>query len=282
MQIKCDNVTAEFMVIDKKIADEFLLLNVKNRPLNKKRIDKYVKDMKTNYWSMNGDAIRFCDDGTLIDGQHRLTAISQANYSSQFLVIRNIKSRDKRTIDSGASRTGANVLAMFAGLSQRDSSTLSRAISRLIAYQNGRSAGLDIASIKANISLSEIEKFYEENGQTLNKALAFIAKAEANSVTIMPRSDSVFLYFIFHEKNEMMAEDFMFKVISGLGIDVNTNEHLYRLILTKRLNKTLKLSPAEIIYTGIKAWNKTREEGIWKREGALIFDHIKERPMFAK
>lgn len=65
--------------ISPRLASSFLLNNKANRPISKCTVDAYARDMLNNKWSSNtGTAISIAKDGSLLDGQHRLSAIVQS------------------------------------------------------------------------------------------------------------------------------------------------------------------------------------------------------------
>lgn len=83
-----------------------------NRPINEMRVRNYVHDMLTGAWSDNGETIKFNTQGELIDGQHRLTAIVKAGVSIWTWVARDVDKNAFWTVDTGAIRTGAQIMKM--------------------------------------------------------------------------------------------------------------------------------------------------------------------------
>lgn len=263
-------VTAQFEDIGPSLAQSFLEKNLNNRRADKNRIAKYVADMKSGYWCFNGDAIRFDKSGNLIDGQHRLLSIIKADKSFTFLVIRNVIEESKRTIDTGKARSGGDVLSLFAGVGARDAGVLSAAISTLLLYKKG--IGITGGSgNSSHTSNSCIEIFYKENYLKLQDSLNFVNSVTDHHMMLLSRSEALFLHYIFSEINKDNANLFIEKVITGASIAMNSNEYLYRSILTKRALKTLKIKKSEVIFTGIKAWNRNKKGGVYSSEGNLKF-----------
>ncbi|MBT2429406.1 hypothetical protein J7F02_28270 [Streptomyces sp. ISL-112] len=101
-------ITVELVDVTPELAQHWLLKNVKNRNLRKGIVSQYGRDMIAREWTINGSTIVFADDGTLIDGQHRLNAIAACDVpgiSFPTLVVRGVAERVKRTIDGGSKRT---------------------------------------------------------------------------------------------------------------------------------------------------------------------------------
>lgn len=76
--------------ITPEMASDYLKNNAINRRLNPYRAKQYADDMKSGNWQLNGEAIGFYADGSLANGQHRLTGITIANTPVLCSVFRNI------------------------------------------------------------------------------------------------------------------------------------------------------------------------------------------------
>lgn len=87
------------------IALEYLKANVSNyRKLSKSRVALYAKDMSEGRWQLNGQTIVFAENGTLLDGQHRLAAIVQSKKPVKIAIVRGI-SNNVKLFDVGGNRT---------------------------------------------------------------------------------------------------------------------------------------------------------------------------------
>lgn len=79
---------SKIITVTPKLAKRMIEYNFKgNRKINKRIVDQYAKDMSTGRW--NTDAcppISLAEDGTLMDGQHRLYAVIKANVAVQMEV----------------------------------------------------------------------------------------------------------------------------------------------------------------------------------------------------
>lgn len=105
------------MKIEKKtitpiMASEYLERNVFNRNLKSIVVDSYARDMRNGKWALNGDTIRFDENGTLIDGQHRLAACIKAGVPFETFVVTGLPHSVFDTIDNGATRTGGDIFKL--------------------------------------------------------------------------------------------------------------------------------------------------------------------------
>lgn len=151
--------TAEFVFITPELASEWLGANVTNRNLSKLLVNKYARDYAEGRWKLNGATISFAADDDLLDAQHRLHAIIQAQTinpdfaGAETLVVRGLDADARVTIDAGRIRSVADELHMK-GLPQPQ---LAGAAARIaINYLAG-------ARLEMPRSKPEVMAFIEEN-----------------------------------------------------------------------------------------------------------------------
>lgn len=94
------------------LAREMLAHNEHNRKLNDRVVSEYARDMHAGSWHLNGEAIQIAADGTLLNGQHRLSAVILADVAVEFLVVSGLPRSAQDTIDTGRKRTVMDVLSM--------------------------------------------------------------------------------------------------------------------------------------------------------------------------
>lgn len=97
-------ITAKEVLVTPDLAREMLTHNKVNRPLIEKWIKKYARDMQAGKWERSGQGIIFDEDGLLVDGQNRLTALIRTGLSLRMLVIRNVQ-RGCYHMDTGRCRS---------------------------------------------------------------------------------------------------------------------------------------------------------------------------------
>ncbi len=97
-------VDTQIVTITPELAEEWLGKNSHNRPIRNRKVEELKQVILRGEWMMNGDAIRFDQRGTLIDGQHRLWAISLAGKPVPSLVVTGLPAETQLTIDYGTKR----------------------------------------------------------------------------------------------------------------------------------------------------------------------------------
>lgn len=101
-------------VITPAIAREYLKKNTdRNRKLSKKVVENYAATMREGNWYATHQGIAFNNKGELIDGQHRLKAIIEANVPVVMNVTRGVESENGfYAVDIGRKRTMADTINM--------------------------------------------------------------------------------------------------------------------------------------------------------------------------
>ena len=88
-----------------ELAKKYIQHNVRNiRPIIPNVVKKYAESMKNGTFEMNGETIKFYENGDLFDGQHRLMAIIESGIPQEIIVVRGIN--DNITVtDVGSGRS---------------------------------------------------------------------------------------------------------------------------------------------------------------------------------
>lgn len=107
-----------------ELAKKWLAQNTHNRNLRERVINSYAADMRDGNWVEDGQSLKFAKGnavllenplitgGPLLDGQHRLSAIAEANVTVRMLVVSNLDDTTQETMDTGAKRTLSDVLKL--------------------------------------------------------------------------------------------------------------------------------------------------------------------------
>lgn len=84
--------------------------NESNRNLNEKTVTMFAREMREGRWGLTHQGIAFYDDGTLADGQHRLSAVVVSDCPTEFLVTYGTKRESSMFMDTGRARSVADVV----------------------------------------------------------------------------------------------------------------------------------------------------------------------------
>jgi len=94
--------------VSPEIATDYLSTSNGNRRISPGRVDAYARDMQMRRWYI-GETIKFDNDGSLIDGHHRLNAVIAYGSSVPMLVTRGLPPESIRGIDLGQARNAAQI-----------------------------------------------------------------------------------------------------------------------------------------------------------------------------
>lgn len=105
-----------FTEVTPELAAKWLNQNTNNRRIRRAFVDELVKKIQNNQWVENTpDHIAFYDDGTLANGQHRLTAIAEAGVPVYTKIEYNIPRDAAICIDAGKKRTFSDNVQIVLG-----------------------------------------------------------------------------------------------------------------------------------------------------------------------
>lgn len=175
---------AEWEFIGPEEATAYLEFNEGNRQLRPDTVKTYVRDLQKGRWLITGDAIRIDTTGKLIDGQHRLKAISEAGIGAWFLVVRNVDPHVQSVLDTQARRNATDALR-FAGV--RQNARVISAIARsAVAYKRFLDNEECSTGFKLEvISNMEIEEWVKDHPEVHEAAVMAVRlnKSAGNGVT---------------------------------------------------------------------------------------------------
>lgn len=104
--------TVRIETVTPAMAEKWLAGNVRNRHLRPSRVASHVGILQRGEWELTGDAIVFDEEGTLINGQHRLSAIAEVGRSARLVVLRGVPTRAQDVMDAGLKRSVGDVLRL--------------------------------------------------------------------------------------------------------------------------------------------------------------------------
>ncbi len=99
------SMKTEIIKITPSMAREWLNHNKWNRTLRPNWIDQLTAMIQRGEWSVTNDAICFGEDGNLMNGQHRLTAIERSEITVDALVLYGVSKEAFMVMDQGKKRT---------------------------------------------------------------------------------------------------------------------------------------------------------------------------------
>jgi hypothetical protein len=120
------------ITITPQLATDLLKRNHRNRGLRDRAVNDYARDMASGNWVINGEAIKLATNGDVLDGQHRLHAITKAARPIDMFVVIGLTPEAQETMDSGRKRSTGDVLSLR---TEENATTLAAILRRVWAWQ---------------------------------------------------------------------------------------------------------------------------------------------------
>lgn len=240
-------VFAKLVEVTPDLAAEILEKNTMNRNISQIMVKRYAMAMQSGEWEQNGQTITIAEDGTVLDGQHRLWAVIEAGMTITFLIVYNVRKEAIATIDSGVTRTFRHVLQIKGS---KHASTASSLVKLAWIYDNFDSELAD-SSAKIAVRNPVLEAYYDENKSLIEQA-ATIADTGCHHFT---KSHMGFCIYLFLRKNPGQAEKYAGMLKTGQNLYTGHPLMTLRTKLIDNLMSKHKLTVRETAAFYIKAWN---------------------------
>jgi hypothetical protein len=175
--IKADHPITSFVAVSSTVAERWLAHNTHNRPLSEDAVMQYQGDMEAGRFKMTGEPIQFSRSGVLLNGQNRLTALSNAlpPMTLVFNVIRGLDDDVQSFMDLGKKRTPGQQLNL---LNIKNANQIASVARLLITWEHGLLWREN--KVRRAISTPQVEQWALENGKLVdvfNRYLAHTTRA---------------------------------------------------------------------------------------------------------
>lgn len=245
-------VRAEIVRVTPQIAGEWLNRNTKNRPLRAGRVENLAAAITRGEWELNGDAIRWNEDGTaLLDGQHRLFAVLEADMPIDTLVVFGLPAVAQETMDMGARRTLKDVLTLRG---HKDGSKMAATLNIMWRWEEGF---IRLVSMKPSpaqaLALLERSPGLPQVVSDSQRWCRHFRMSSAVASAVQYRFSTI---------DQDGADVFFEKLASGAGLEEGSPILALRQWLIRQGSNTLAGSRANSVMTlavTVKAWNAYRE-----------------------
>jgi hypothetical protein len=244
-------------------AEKYLERNTRNRKLSSGVVSKYADLMRKGEWHFDGSPIRFDVDGNVVDGQHRLWAIIESDTTQRFLVIEGLGRDTFATIDTGKSRSFADILSIDHPNLPNLTATAA-AVQMIYRWEQGARGKALAPANKATgkaVPYRVLMDFFDANQE---KLVAVTRQGINLNKQVKGMAGSVYalLVWVFEDISKDDSDFFFDRLKDGIGLnDGNAILALRNSILRfiKQSGDTRKILPHDsAIAFGIKAWNYFR------------------------
>lgn len=154
------------VTITPEMALELLTSNIQNRSVNQRRVDALAALIRDGKWIIDGNPIRIARSGRLLDGQHRLYAIIEAEVPVDSYLVTDLDEEAEFIIDTGKPRMFAEHLRRK-GIS---SVSMVSAVTRLLMLY--RQKYMETGRFWEFMpSLGALWEFYTENQEAITEGI---------------------------------------------------------------------------------------------------------------
>jgi len=264
--------TAVFMTVTPTQAKKWLEQNTSNRPVNESNLASLIYDMNRKNFHLTGEPIKFDEEGVLLDGQHRLMAIAKSGEAIRMLVVHGLDRAAFKYLDTGRKRQASDVLAIEKYSSP---AKIAAMVKFIIGFQKGQwSVASSYSGGKGRPHQraynSDISNFVAENKESIYDSFpyGFTSKNRVASPAYVSG-----LHFILKSKDEVLADEFFHKLVTGEDLNAKSPIYLLRQKLINDIRATRKMKSIEKLALICKAWNLCRSK---KTVTSLTWVQMKE------
>lgn len=240
-------ITTDIVKVTPKVAEEWYILSGGNRPIDRRHVTFLAGEMQQGKWRMNGESLKFDEEGKLIDGHHRLVAAAENGLSFTTQVVRGLPLDARDTIDTGRSRSGRDALA-FAHTTDKipnlDAVTVT--LSRLIDWEKSR---LHLAGKGGKTTNSEIVEAYDRYPD-VGPAINAVRKCK-----VITYSRTAWLYYLVAQHHRDEIEEFFARLADGCELPQHSPIAALRTRLFRAAQMNRSIPLGECLALLVKAWN---------------------------
>lgn len=222
-----------------------------NRSVKKRVVAKYARDMKAGNWLFTGESIGIDIEGKILDGQHRLMAIRQADINVELPFAFGLPVKAMRAMDSGSSRSYSDYLTITK--QKRKSNQLASAIRYMTIWEMGPADFSSNLRKTLAFSSAELDDVFAKH----RKLEDFVSNPIYDkNWTGKSRGMFGFIHYLLHQNCPEESQAFIEGLCTGANLPLNSPI----LNLRERLTAT-KHERREILSTDVKfylislAWN---------------------------
>ena len=241
-------LTHSIMAVGPETATRWLEGNTHNRPVRDAHVEELARDMREGRWHMTGDPVKFTDDGTLLDGQHRLWAVIVSGCTVPLAVVRGLDVAAQDYIDIGSKRTaGDQIILGDMDVSRAAAQTMAAVARGLFLYQGRRATQPEVLS------------FVRAHEDRLREATYYVNASKSAGL----RGGTIYglAFYVLSEVDFEDATTFLRDVTTGQGLVQGDPAYALRQRFlrtpprTDRSASSVKVNMAYIV----KAWNAWRQ-----------------------
>lgn len=269
----------EVVQMSPKMATDLLRKNVKNRILNRHKVNEFISVISKGEWKLTHQGICFSITDKLIDGQHRLTAIAEGKTSVPIMVVKGLPEDIMTVIDRGKVRSVGD---SFALLEVVNATNIAAAIALHDRFATNGYAGENPSNAGRGSftkSIDEMYAFYIKNQTVIDKCHQLSMKCyQAQRLFTTSQIAGLAMFLIIDNKEQFSTvSEFWLQVHNISEQSQSQAPKILHNTLIKYLTGSEKMKMRYKLAITIKAWNLYKSGGQVK---ILKYDERETFPSF--
>lgn len=242
--------TARIVELTPELASSLLDRNLRNRKVSGKNYALVLRAIRNGEWRLNGEAIKLDTNGFMLDGQHRCRAVVESGVSILTLLIEDLEPDTQDTMDTGKSRSLADILQIRG---EASATSLAAVIRRVYLW---KSYGLRSATVSSYPTTNhECLQFFAQNQWI--RDLVTPAKRIAR-MSKLPGSLAGLLMTVFNDIDSDDSDYFFDRLCDGENLPAGSPILLLRKSLINLHESKGTSNQTYMAALVVKAWNKYR------------------------
>ncbi len=216
-----------------------------NRNIKRDLVERLARDIREGRWQLNAQPILIDIENRLGDGQHRCLAVIQAQVSVPVVITHGIAPTAFATLDSGRSRTPADLLSLKG---EKATGNLTAALNLISLEKRGSMKRNKWSEAATNPEREQILQQHPE----IRESVALCEKAKA----VISVGIFAFVHWRGRQIDVEIADAFVELVASGANLSEENPAFVLRETLLKnKAMRNRKLQRPVIVAYAIKAFN---------------------------
>jgi hypothetical protein len=206
----------EILTVTPEMAKNILLKNTKNRPIIATRVAEFEAQLLRGEMQLTHQGIAISETNILLDGQHRLIAISNTGVAAKLQVSTGLPDSVFAVLDTGSKRSPGNVLSISGA---PNSNTTAAAIRLYILYAMAADHVWTGKKVNQLVSTTLIDQEYNSDKDTWDWAAKVAAGGAIGKIcTPGPMCCLAYLAYMRADYAQDFIEGFVLKLKSGAGL----------------------------------------------------------------
>lgn len=201
------------IIADITPADAAFLLsrNDGNRYLRPALARQFADDMAGGRWEFNGQSVVVSDTGELNDGQHRLNAAIDADFTLRTVAVFGVPRDSRATLDTGKHRSASDYLTIAHGVKN---AALSAAIARAVVAWDRRGRR-SLEGVKHVSSAETVDRVLHD--KALAASVSFAGRNNLAAHELASPSAFGFCHYVLGRISQSAAEAYLHRIIFETG-----------------------------------------------------------------